>query len=67
MANLTTAKRNALPNSAFAEPKERKYPIEDASHARNALSRSSQFGSEALQTKVKKRIVKKFPGIKIGK
>lgn len=43
MAKLTAAKRNKLPSSSFALPKERKYPIFDANHARNALARASQM------------------------
>lgn len=42
MADLTTKKRNSLPKSSFGEPGERKYPMPDASHARNALARVSQ-------------------------
>ena len=45
MAKLTTAERNKLPDSDFAEPSKRKYPIEDKAHQRNALARVSQFGS----------------------
>ena len=51
MARLTTAERNALPDSDFAGP-HRSYPIEDAAHARNAKSRVSQFGSPSLKKKV---------------
>lgn len=42
MAKLTSKQRNALPKSAFALPGERKYPVNDASHARNAMARASQ-------------------------
>ncbi len=42
MAKLTSAARNKLPAKKFAEPKERKYPIEDKAHARNAKARASQ-------------------------
>jgi hypothetical protein len=51
MARLTTAERNALPDSDFAGPN-RSYPVEDAAHARNAKSRVSQFGSPSLKKKV---------------
>lgn len=51
MARLTTAERNALPASDFAGPN-RTYPVEDASHARNAKSRAAQFASSALKKKV---------------
>jgi hypothetical protein len=36
---LTTAQRNRLPSSSFAIPSERKYPINDAAHVRDAASR----------------------------
>ena len=42
MAKLTTKGRKALPKSAFAGP-DRSYPVEDASHARNALARAGQM------------------------
>lgn len=41
MAKLTAAKRNALPNSAFAGPN-RSYPVPDRSHAANAKARATQ-------------------------
>ena len=42
MADLTTKRRDALPASKFGEPKERKYPMPDRSHAANAKARASQ-------------------------
>jgi hypothetical protein len=63
MARLTSKERNALPSSSFAEPKQRKYPIENASHARNALARVSQYGSSTEKSGIKKKVHKKFPGI----
>ena len=42
MAKLTTAKKNAEPKSDFGLPEERKYPMPDAAHARNAKARASQ-------------------------
>ena len=42
------------------------YPIPDESHARNALARVSQHGSEAEKAKVRAAVEKKFPNIKIG-
>jgi hypothetical protein len=43
MSKLTTAKKKAEPKSDFGLPKERKYPMPDASHARNAKARASQM------------------------
>lgn len=40
--DLNAKKRNALPDSAFALPKKRGYPIHDAAHVRAAASRLEQ-------------------------
>ena len=42
MSDLTTEERDKLPDSDFAFPKQRKEPIEDASHVRDALARFDQ-------------------------
>src|SRR5216684_1779535 len=44
MSKLSAAARKHIPAKDFALPGGR-YPIEDASHARNALARVSQHGS----------------------
>ena len=46
MSDLSTDARKALPDSAFALPAKRKFPIHDASHARAALSRYAQNKAE---------------------
>lgn len=43
MAKLTASKKNAEPKSEFGLPEQRKYPMPDASHARNAKARASQM------------------------
>lgn len=43
MAKLTTKQRNKLPKSEFGMPGERKYPINNPAHAKNAKSRASQM------------------------
>jgi hypothetical protein len=63
MAKLSTAKRKSLSAKSFAEPKERKYPIENKAHAKNALARVSQFGTPAEKTKVRKAVKAKYPSI----
>lgn len=63
MAKLTAATRNALPDSAFAGPN-RSFPVEDPSHARNALARASQFHPE-LKEKIREKVRRKFPDIKM--
>ena len=42
MAKLDTDDRNALDKRAFAFPAERKEPLENASHVRNAIARFNQ-------------------------
>lgn len=39
---LNTAKRDDLPESVFAFPKQRKEPLTDAEHVQNALARFDQ-------------------------
>jgi hypothetical protein len=43
MAKLTTSKRKKEPAKEFGLPEERKYPMPDASHARNAKARASEM------------------------
>jgi hypothetical protein len=62
MARLNAKRRNALPAKEFAGP-DRSYPIEDKSHARNALARVSQHGTAALKAKVRAKVHKKYPEI----
>lgn len=42
MATLSAKKRDSLKPSQFGLPDERKYPMPDKSHARNAKARASQ-------------------------
>jgi hypothetical protein len=62
MAKLTAKARNAIPGKEFALPG-RRYPIEDASHARNALARVSQHGTPAEKAKVRAAVKRKYPSI----
>lgn len=64
MAKLTVAKRKKIPAKDFALGGGR-YPIEDASHARNALARISQHGTPAEKKKVRAAVHKKYPSIKV--
>jgi hypothetical protein len=63
MAVLTAKGRKAIPTRNFAVPGKRAYPIQDASHARNALSRVSQFGSPAEKAQVRSAVRRKYPRI----
>jgi hypothetical protein len=62
MAKLTTKARKKIPGKDFAGP-DRSYPVEDASHARNALARVSQHGSPSLKAKVRAKVHAKYPGM----
>jgi hypothetical protein len=42
MAKLSEKKRDSMKESQFGLPDERKYPMPDKSHARNAKARASQ-------------------------
>lgn len=63
MAELTSKKRKALSDSDFALPG-RRYPIHDLAHARNALARVAQFGTEAERTIVRAKVHQKYPELK---
>ena len=60
MAELSTTKRNSEPKSDFGLPHERKYPMPDKSHARNAKARASQQAKQGnLTANEKKQIDRK--------
>jgi hypothetical protein len=67
MAKLSSGARKKLAKSDFAEPGKRAYPIEDRAHARNALSRVSQYGTPAEKKQVRAAVAKKYPGMGKGK
>lgn len=60
---LSSKARKHLPAKSFAGP-DRSYPVNDLSHARNALARVSQHGTSALKAKVRAAVHRKFPQIK---
>jgi hypothetical protein len=64
MAKLTAATRKKISKSDFADKANRKYPIEDAAHARDALARSS---GKPVHAKVVAAVKRKYPKIKIKK
>lgn len=57
--------RSAMAASSFGLPKEKKYRIDDAAHARNALARVAQNGTPAEKAQVRARVAKKYPGIAV--
>ena len=54
MANMTEKKRDSLKESQFGLPEERKYPMPDKAHARNAKARASQQLHDGNLTKSEK-------------
>ena len=64
MADLTTKKREKLQSSQFACPIDRKLPINDAAHVRNAMARFDQvISSDCHPEAARRRILaaaKKF-------
>ena len=55
MAKLTTSKKKTEPSKEFGLPEQRKYPMPDASHARNAKARASQMEHKGKLTASDKR------------
>lgn len=54
MATLSQRQRDAEKASTFGLPEERKYPMPDKAHARNAKARASQQVHEGNLTKAEK-------------
>jgi hypothetical protein len=59
-AVLTSKRRAKLSTSTFAIPEERKFPIHDESHARNALSRAS---GTKYESRVRRAVCKRYPNM----
>ena len=60
MPELNAKKREKLPDSAFAFPKERKLPLNNASHVRNASARFNQVeGVSASEKKTAKGCIER--------
>ena len=66
MARLTYQQRKRLSSGSFVYPKERKYPIPDVAHARNALARVAQHGTPTEKKRVRAAVHRKYKGIKQG-
>ena len=66
MAELTAAERKALPDSDFAIPEQRAYPIHNESHAQDAIRMVDKNGSPDEKSRVKAAVHKRYPGIQIG-
>jgi hypothetical protein len=59
VAKLNAAARKKISGKNFAGP-DRSYPIEDASHARNALARAS---GKPVEARVRAAVHRKYPDI----
>jgi hypothetical protein len=57
MAKLTSKQREALPDSKFGLPNERKYPMPDEAHARNAKARAAQQEERGSITPAEERSI----------
>jgi Family of unknown function (DUF6582) len=64
MAKLTSGGRKRMASSSFAIPSKKKYPINDLSHAKNALARVSAHGTPAEKAQVRRAVTKKYPSLK---
>jgi len=64
MARLTYKQRKRLRSTTFAIPSQRKYPIPDIAHARNALARVEQYGTPAEKRQVRRAVYAKFPSLR---
>ena len=62
MTKLTAKGRRQISESNFALPG-RRYPIHDASHARNALARGAQHATPSELATIRRKVKRKFPGI----
>ena len=65
MPELRERKRDRLPDRTFAFPEQRKEPLNDASHVRNAIARFNQVDDVSMEERRKawariKRAAKKF-------
>jgi hypothetical protein len=54
MGELSTRRRKSLTKAQFGLPEERKYPMPDKSHARNAMARASQQEERGTITSAEK-------------
>jgi hypothetical protein len=61
MGTLTAKERSRLPDSAFAMPEARAYPIDTAEHAKKSLAIAVNHGSPANEARVKAAVHKRYP------
>ena len=64
MAKLDARTRKALPDSAFALPSQRKYPLVDLNHAKAALARAADPSTAGAPATIRRAVLKKYPMLK---
>ncbi len=67
MAKLTAKVRNKIPKKEFGLPGEKKYPIEDKAHARNAKARASEMEKKGKLSASSKAKIDAKADKKLGK
>ena len=67
MAKLTARQRKKIPSSDFGLPKERKYPIQDRSHAINAKARATQMVKKGKLSKAQEEKIDRKANKLLGK
>ena len=60
---LSYKAREDLGTGSFAIPSQRKYPIHDERHARNALARVSAYGTSSEKAQVRAAVHSRYPSI----
>jgi hypothetical protein len=63
MTQLSQEERDRLPEKDFALPG-RRYPIHNIEHARNALARVAQHGTDEDIRKVRAAVHRRYPSLK---
>ena len=67
MPELSEKKRDSLPKSKFGLPEERKYPMPDKAHARNAKSRAAQQEKKGTITSAEEKKIDRKADRVLGK
>jgi hypothetical protein len=60
VAALRSGRRRRLPDSAFAYPSTRTYPIDTVKRARNALARAAQPGTKGTYAHVARAVRRRY-------
>ncbi len=66
MAKLTTADRAKLPQSSFALPAQRKYPVDTHNRAANAKARASQAVNAGRMSKSTEATIDRKANVMLG-